>query len=368
MNDIKIINCHTHIFTRANVPVNFLPAIARPLGDLLEGDRTSKVTQKFLSLFGRKDLALLIKKYHQFLKIGDLKSQLEIFKILQGFYPEGTKFAVLSMDMEFMGAGAIKQNFREQILELASIKKDPAYRDIILPFVFAHPDRIGIHSLIYQCFSEFEFAGIKLYPPLGYYPFDERLYKVYQLAEEHQIPITTHCSRGGIFYKGTITAEMRKHPITGKEFKRSRNKFLTDMYTDPDNYEFLLKDFPNLKINLAHFGGSAEWDKYLQNSIDDDGERSWYLKVYSLIKKYPNVYTDVSYTMYKKELLPLLKLCLQDESINKKILFGTDYYMVEQELTEKEFSVNLRASIGEEKYRLIAEQNPIPFLNMSKIK
>lgn len=368
MSDIKIVNCHTHIFTRANVPQNFLPAIAKPLGDLLQGDRTSKTTQKLLSFFGRKDLALLVKKYHQFLKIGDMKSQLEIFKILQSFYPEGTKFVALTMDMEYMGAGAVKQSFREQLLELAMLKKDPAYRDILLPFVFAHPERVGIHSLVYKCFSEFNFAGIKIYPPLGYYPFDERLYQVYRMAEDNGIPITAHCSRGGVFYKGAITADMRKHPKTGKEFKARKNKFFTDIYTDPDNYEYLLKDFPKLKINLAHFGGSDEWDKYLQNSIDEDGELSWYLKVRELIRKHPNVYTDVSYTMYKKDLLPLLKLTLEDETINKKILFGTDYYMVEQELTEKQFSINLRASIGEEKYRLIAEKNPIPFLNMSKIK
>lgn len=368
MSDIKIVNCHTHIFTRANVPQNFLPAIAKPLGDLLEGNKTSTVAQKLLSFFGRKDLALLVKKYHQFLKIGDMQSQLEIFKILQAFYPEGTKFVALTMDMEYMGAGAVKQNFRDQLLELAALKKDPAYKDILLPFVFAHPERVGVYSLIYQCFSEYDFAGIKLYPPIGYYPFDERLYQMYGMAEDNGIPITTHCSRGGVFYKGAITKDMRKHPKTGKEFKAHRNKFFTDIYTDPDNYEYLLKDFPKLKINLAHFGGSTEWDKYLQNSIDEDGELSWYLKVRELIRKYPNVYTDVSYTMYKKDLLPLLKLSLEDETINKKILFGTDYYMVEQELTEKEFSINLRASIGEEKYRLIAEQNPLPFLRMQKIK
>jgi predicted TIM-barrel fold metal-dependent hydrolase len=368
MRDIKIINCHTHIFTRANVPTNFLPAIAKPLGDLLQGDRTSKTTQKLLTFFGRKDLALLVKKYHQFLKIGDMKSQLEIFKVLQGFYPEGTKFAVLSMDMEFMGAGKVKQSFREQILELASLKRDPAYKDILLPFVFAHPERLGLLSLMYQCFSEFDFAGIKIYPPLGYYPFDKRLYQVYRMAEDHQIPITAHCARGGVFYKGAISNDMRKHPITGKEVKQHKNKFFTDIYTDPDNYKYLLNDFPKLKINLAHFGGFDEWSKYLQNSIDEDGELSWYLKVYELIKKHPNVYTDVSYTMYNKDLLPLLKLSLEDETINKKILFGTDYYMIEQQLTEKEFSINLRASIGEEKYRLIAEENPLPFLKMIKVK
>lgn len=368
MSDIKIINCHTHIMTRANVPQNFLPAIVKPLGDLLQGDNTSKATQKFLSFFGRKDLALLVKKYHQFLKIGDLKTQLEIFKVLQGFYPEGTKFVVLTMDMEHMGAGPVKQSFREQLLELAKLKKDPAYKDILLPFVFAHPERLGILSLVYQCFSEYDFAGIKIYPPLGYYPFDERLYQVYRMAEDHQIPITAHCARGGVFYKGSITNEMRKHPRTGKVYKARKNKFITDIYTDPDNYNYLLKDFPKLKINLAHFGGFDEWEKYLINSIDEDGELSWYLKIRDLMRKYPNVYTDVSYTMYKKDLLPLLKVSLEDETINKKILFGTDYYMVEQELTEKEFSINLRASIGEEKYRLIAETNPIPFLNMTKVK
>ncbi len=366
MNDIKIINCHTHIFTRNCVPDNFVPFWVRSLGTLLESRKTSGGLSKLVSFFGKKDLALIIKKYHYFLTIGDLKSQLEIFKLLQGFYPEGTKLCVLSMDMEYMMAGAVKQPFKAQLDELAVIKRDPAYKEIILPFIFAHPERPDIFSLIQKYIEEENFAGIKLYPPLGYYPFDERLNQVYAYAQSNNIPITTHCSRGGIFYKGKITDEMRKHPITGKINKARKNKYFTDIFTDPDNYEYVLQKYPNLKINLAHFGGADEWDKYLQNTIDEDGELSWFVKVRELVRKYPNVYADISYTGYKTDLSPLLKITLQNEAIKNKILFGSDYYMVEQEVSEREFSINLRASIGEENYGLIAGTNPFEFFKMNK--
>lgn len=363
-NNIQIINCHTHIFNRGVVPNNFLPTILKPIANLLEDKNTAHGIGKFLSVLGKKDYTHLINKYHQFLKIGDLKSQLEIFKLLQSFYPENTKLCVLSMDMEFMKAGNVKTPFKTQLEELAAIKKDPAYKDLIYPFIFIHPERVGLLSIVRKYIEEEHFTGLKLYPPLGYYPFDERLNQVYAYAQENQIPITSHCSRGGVFYRGSITDEMLKHPITGKLYKKNRNKFFTDIYTDPDNYEFLLAKYPNLKINLAHFGGFDEWTKYLENSIDEDNELSWFEKIKALLIKYPNLYTDISYTLSDKDLIPLLKTTLREETLRNKILFGTDYYMVERELSEKEFSINLRASLGEQEYRQIAEINPKRFLGL----
>lgn len=363
-NDIQIINCHTHIFDRNVVPDKFLPAILQPIAKLLEDKNTANGIGKLLNFLGKKDYAHLVKKYHQFLKIGDLKSQLEIFKILQGFYPENTKFSVLSMDMEFMKAGNVKTPFRTQLDELAAIKKDPAYKDLIYPFIFIHPERIGLLSIIRKYIEEEHFAGLKMYPPLGYYPFDERLNQVFAYAQENQVPITSHCARGGVFYKGSITDDMLKHPITGKVYQKRKNKFFTDIYTDPDNYEYLLQKYPNLKLNLAHFGGFDEWTKYLQNSLDEDNELSWFEKVKALLIKHPNLYTDISYTLYDKDLIPLLKTTLQEDALRNKILFGTDYYMVEQELSEKEFSINLRASLGEQEYKQIAEINPKRFLSL----
>jgi predicted TIM-barrel fold metal-dependent hydrolase len=358
---MNIINCHTHVFNRDCVPDKFLPLWLRPIANLLLSKKTSQGLINLVSFFGRKNLSQLIKKFHYFLSIGDLKSQLEIFKVLQGFYPKETKFCVLTMDMEYMGAGKVAKPFETQLLELATLKRDPAYTDLILPFIFIHPERPLLYTLVKKYIESENFTGLKMYPPLGYYPFDKRLDLVLSYAEQYGIPITTHCSRGGVYYKGQI--QDLKHPITGKSIPKRKNKYLTDIYTDPENYFFLLKKFPDLKINLAHFGGFDEWEKYLANTIvDEDGEVNWFSKVSDLVRSAPNVYTDVSYTLFNKDLIPLLKIVLQDSTLKNKVLFGSDFYMTEIEESEREFCINLRASLGESDFKLIAEENPSIFL------
>lgn len=361
METINIINCHTHIFNRAAVPDNFLPKWLMPLAKFLENRSTAKFTYNALIKLQKPELALLVKKFHAFLTIGDLKSQLEIFKYLQSFYPTGTRFVVLPMDMEFMQAGNVKQPFTDQLDELTAIKQDPAYKDLIYPFIFVHPERKGIFDLVQRYMEDKDFAGLKMYPPLGYYPFDDRLNDIYAYAQRYQIPITTHCARGGVFYKGEITGDMLIHPKTGEHAKSRKNKYFTDIYTDPDNYRYVLDQFPDLKINLAHFGGYDEWQKYLGNSFDD-GLTTWYEKIIAILRKYRNVYTDISYTMFNADLFNLLKLTLQDETIKGKIIYGSDFYMVEQETSERQFLTNIRAYIGEPDFKLIAEQNPKLFL------
>lgn len=363
MEPVKIINCHTHIFNRAAVPDNFLPKWLMPLAKFLENRSAAKGAFNLFSKLQKHEIALLIRKYHAFLTIGDLKSQLDIFKYLQSFYPTGTRFCVLPMDMEYMKAGKVSQSYREQLDELAAIKQDPDYKDLIYPFVFIHPERKDILEIVKLYIEEKGFAGLKLYPPLGYYPFDERLNEVYAYAEKYQIPITTHCARGGVFYKGNISDDMLTHPKTGEHSKSRKNKYFTDVYTDPDNYRYVLQQFPDLKINLAHFGGYDEWQKFLGNSFDD-GLPSWYEKIITLLREHRGVYTDISYTMFNPDLFNLLKLSLQDETIKGKIIYGSDFYMIEQETSERQFLTNIRAHIGESDFRLIAEQNPNLFLYM----
>ena len=63
------------------------------------------------------------------------------------------------------------------------------------------------------------FAGIKIYPPLGYKPFDKRFGKkddkgecngnrieaFYKLCNKNKVPILAHCSPGGV-----VTHDSRK--------------------------------------------------------------------------------------------------------------------------------------------------------------
>jgi hypothetical protein len=54
---------------------------------------------------------------------------------------------------------------------------------------------------------------------------------------------------------------------------------------------------------------------------------------------------------------------LQDVGVREKTLFGSDFYMVQQDVSERAFSLNIRAALGEADFKLIAEDNPKRFLS-----
>ncbi len=146
------------------------------------------------------------------------------------------------------------------------------------------------------------FAGIKVYPPLGFDPWPEgnakELKKVeclYEYCSKKQIPITTHCSKEGF------------RVIDKKDAKR---------FTSPLRWERVLKHYPDLKLNLAHFGSEKEW-------ID---------KLTDLVLSYEHVYVDFSYRAYDDDYYKLLKKVIDDLSDEKdhqkfkqRILFGSDF-------------------------------------------
>ena len=357
-----MINAHTHIFTQKHVPDKFLPEAAKWLADRL----LKKNTAKFFKKLKMNALADLSYRYYTFKAIGEIVDQNAIFKHLRGFYPEDTSIVVLSMDMEYMGAGKVPESFELQLKGVADLKK--IHGNKILPFVFAHPERPNILDIVKKHIEDPEapFSGIKIYPALGYFPTDPRLDEVFAYAEVNQIPVMTHCTRGGVFYKGKLTVERRTDPADGKEYPKAKNSKFTEVYSDPDRYRALLNKYPKLKICFAHFGGAGEWDKYLNNSWhgqDNDG-KSWFSKVKELLIEYDNVYTDVSYTLYDSKYYGLLKTTLMDSVCRKKVLFGTDYYMLEQEISERAFGINLRGHLGQKDFDQISITNAKAYLNL----
>jgi len=149
-------------------------------------------------------------------------------------------------------------------------------------------------------------------------------------------------------------------------------------------------DLSNLKICLAHFGGSDEWDRYLSNPWSqyhnnishgteeeyskykntlNHGSRdliwkdaSWLCIIYDLIVKYDHVYTDISFLLHNEDLFPTLKYILLDEKVSDRILFGTDFYVVSQKAFDKELHIKLRSYLGEELFKKIAIDNPKHYL------
>lgn len=282
---------------------------------------------KVLSLIPGKMTRDLIERYMLLGRFTIYKDQSTTFSKLVKQYPPGSKFIVLPMDMEYMGAGQLKKGFKyhDQMAELAKIKEQSSNKAAILPFVFLDPRRITEDQSQFQytfdpstgkvtlenCFikdyiENKGFNGFKIYPALGYYPFDEALLPIWKYAADNQIPIMTHCIKGTIFYRGSKKKEWDKHPVF-KEYISLKPRKLGPLllperknldfslnFTHPMNYLILLKeellriwigqtsqsikdlfgytndetplkwDLSHLKICFAHFGGEDQWKKYLE--------------------------------------------------------------------------------------------------------
>jgi len=83
--------------------------------------------------------------------------------------------------------------------------------------------------------------------------------------------------------------------------------------------------------------------------------------------KYENLYTDIAYTIWANdEYLYLLKVLLSDERLRRRVLFGSDFYVVESaEFEERWRSVRVRSVLGEELFQTIASENPREYLGDS---
>lgn len=80
--------------------------------------------------------------------------------------------------------------------------------------------------------------------------------------------------------------------------------------------------------------------------------------------KYENLYTDIAYTIWANdEYIYVLEVLLSDEHLPRRVLFGSDFYVVENaELEERRRAVRARAVLGEELFQALAHDNPREFL------
>lgn len=381
----ELINCHTHIFNIKNAPERFLQGFTKKL----VSDIAWPVLNTSLgSIFLIRMIRLLARDPHtrklaSFLKVGTMKSQNDIFKDLKKNYPSGNKFVVLTLNMDHMGAGQAEYGYREQLHDIKRIKAQNA--DTCLPFYSVDPRAGTAEQILEETVDHITnkgFAGIKIYPALGFYPFAPNLMKVFKWAGDNNVPVMTHCTRVGSYYLGEITEEM-KNPSSfqdrdnisnwpekfGKvEFPITRdlntNEKFCDNFSEIYNYAVALHKFKNLKLCFAHAGGVDEIDV---KDTEEARNKAWFTQIQHLMREYDNVYTDISYTLYNKKVFPHFLKLIRDEQIGNKVLFGTDYFMTLQESMEtflvSKFRAYLEAhSAGEDLWKKITVDNPKAYL------
>ena len=395
-------------------------------------------------------------RYVNIVRFTSNEGQAYIFNSLEQQYPVGTKFVVLPMDMEYMDAGPVEESYPDQMEEVLRLKANNT--DTCYPFIFidprriegqsltkeflnlntADPDNIVLEKCLVKDYIDGGCAGIKIYPALGYYVFDKNLLPLWLYCQQENIPITTHCSIGPVFYRGKLKNlgnDYDYHPIFEEVYKKDendvetfgkmrfhelKNQHFQKNFTHPLNYLCLLhkpllnkvvetfddngdlktlfgyengeiaRPLDNLKINLAHYGSSKMWDQFLsqdryreanaiikdpENGLDLKGSLDSMAKLYSywhwvdwfsiistMIMQFDHLYTDVSYTSHDLNYLGLLSEILDNHNIRDRVLFGTDFYVVSNHKTEKQYWIDMQNALGSDKWERIANRNPTEFL------
>jgi uncharacterized protein len=359
-------NCHSHTFNARYVPKKFLAIemderAAVIVGRLMKTPVLNKATVAIISRLGPN-----YRKYAGFLSVGIKKTQDMVFEEMQKAYPKGTRIVALPLNFQFMGAGELDVNYEQQLDDLLQVRaKNP---NECLPFVFIDP-RMGTaqqNRAFVEKYLNRGFVGIKLYPSLGYYPYDPRLEEVYRFAEEKEVPIMVHCSKGGIFYNGEELEYEHLHPQTfnskfppriSGDNKTPRDKF-KDNFLQPYNYEAVLDKFPRLKICFAHYGGDSELELQIKN------KPNWYAELKDLMKRYENVYVDISYTLHEAKYREKFLNDLSDPVLRNRIMYGTDFFMTlrEDNVTERDLYTDTLKHFGNDNFQQIAVTNVEKYL------
>ncbi|MEJ1929438.1 amidohydrolase family protein [Nostoc sp. NIES-2111] len=431
---MPIYNCHIHIFSKNCVPERFLDVAlpewmdfaASPIKGFLETRFGRWITGGLARNRAKGGFLKTAARYSSFVSIGTMSDQRDVFRLVleKNGYPSDTRFVVLTLNMDEMGAGTSELVYKGQLQKVAELRKQ--YPNQCLPFLSVDP-RSGtetLHELLDLYIGTgvdaqgpyFKaFVGLKLYPALGYFPFDKRLEECYQTAQALGLPLMTHCTRSGSYYVGKRTVTITQPtPITyqnnGVENRPDYNsEFFVPIQGDdlaascvfgkPSAWRFVLENYPELKLCFAHMGGGSE--VFHVNARDFSKDPGWFGQVLYMMGRYQNVYTDISYTLsYKKDRDPdaffrlvasLLEgdfdstypneLLTQDpftgapvdvstlpywNTVPKRVLFGTDFFMTEQEARESslshEFSDWLRNQNKTDLWDQLSETNPVTYL------
>ena len=329
------VNCHCHIFSLDCVPLEFRERFFLNVTNPVHG-----FVHRLLKTILPHD-----SKIEGFLDFVDMSIS-EIAQMLVGEMDEaGIDICTpLMMDMAYCKkfGGGIK-SFEDQIRETENAVKaiNNRYNRVrMYPFIAADPNREDVVDIVKNALSRGVFKGVKIYPVMGFTADDKRLYPIYEYCMENKMPITTHCENGGI-------------------------PGLKDYYhlANPKHWAAVLKDFPELILNLAH---------------NDRTGSSWQAKIAQLIKSHPNVYTDISYDtemwFMPRRYFKHIKQMLGTPKIQDRLLYGTDWYMGRFLWTENsylkwflEYSKKIpwcRVEFTSGEIKRLTEDNPKEFLGL----
>jgi predicted TIM-barrel fold metal-dependent hydrolase len=189
-------------------------------------------------------------------------------------------------------------------------------------------------NLVKRAITDYGFVGVKIYPPIGYFPYgndklnvdsslprpdlaqlDGKLEKLFSWCAENSIPVMAH---------------------TGESMGRDD---ASDEFANPEGWKLLFEQFKGKNppfINAGHFGGDEPKDP--QSNSD-------WPKEYAKLAKDPtgiHFYGDLGYWSALTKCTPMTEDCKtaierikgalnENPMMKSRIMFGTDWFMLSKE-------------------------------------
>ena len=261
----------------------------------------------------------------------------------------------LDLDSEKKERRAIPSSLSSQvnvISKIAHLRTDIA----LIPFVPFDPLRevIGKISgrspsldLVKDAVLKKGFAGVKLYPPMGFRPINNDASDVdndyadgiYQKALR-RADITSSTSVGEALDESLMElyswAQYNNVPIKAHANNSIESQRGGGQKASPAYWADVLSKFTRLKVNLAHFGGFEE-KTFCDGRSCDSNEVDWEDLIGDIITNNRNLYFDTGYWMElitdkRRGLVQVRERTRQFFSkfpkAKKQVMFGTDWSMI----------------------------------------
>jgi predicted TIM-barrel fold metal-dependent hydrolase len=191
------------------------------------------------------------------------------------------KAVVLPLDFGLVGSPEIGvEGYNDWVFQ----SSEP-FRESIVPFIGVDPNRgTQAVNLVEKYVKHYDAKGVKIYPPTGFYPNEERLEPFWDLMVEYDLIVVTHAGASW-------------GPLDEK-------------YGRPSYFKEVMEGEPELKVIIAHLGGKFR------------------AETYELAKSFPNLYADCSALQGWLPSEPGVCMSRLQEAVANmpgKVIFGSDW-------------------------------------------
>ncbi|HXH90978.1 MAG TPA: amidohydrolase family protein [Thermoanaerobaculia bacterium] len=195
----------------------------------------------------------------------------------------------------------------------------------LLTFVAYSPDRPNDLNVVRRALDDTDAVGVKFYPPNGYRPDEARHDALYTELVHRDAPLFAHCTPTG----------MEATPGSGAN-------------SNPTYWANVLGRFPSLRLCLGHAGGDEPWF----GLAPWDG--SYAAQAVALATRYDNVYLEFGYhdhildpAVREGFIARLSGLIAANAGLEKKIMYGTDWHMIEKINNHQEYFHDFAAAFAD---------------------